>query len=151
AVHFGNGIAADHADLVGFGLEAGNDAGEVARLVNEVVEGGEVGFHRRQGRAHEEGNLGIVGGDGASPLFDTKGLTDHQRNALFGIFAHDALIVGIGDVLGIDVVDFATLFGSDERVVQAAGPLLLDRNGPDGGDLGDVLRPGGAGEAQSGS
>jgi hypothetical protein len=43
AVHFGDGEAADHADLVRLGHAAGDHAGEVGRLLDVVVEDAEVG------------------------------------------------------------------------------------------------------------
>ena len=148
-VDLGNGVAADHADDVRLGGAAGDHAGQVARLVDEVVEDGEVRLGRAEGRSHQEGDVGIVGGDAAGGALDAEGLADDQVVALLGIFAHDALIVGVGDILGIDIVDVAALLGGVERLVDAADPLLLDRDGVDGGDL-DRLRLLGGGRDRRG-
>jgi hypothetical protein len=109
--------------------------GQERRLLDPVVEHREVLAGRAEGRAHQEGGTGKVAGDLARRAFDAEDFTDDQIVALLGIFAHHALIVGVGDVLGIDVLDLAAILGGVQRLVDPADPLLLDRHGVDGRDL----------------
>ena len=95
---------------------------------------------RLEARAHQEGDVRIVLGDGARGVLDAEDLADDQLVAGLAIFAHDALIVGVGDVFGEDIFDVAAVLGGVGGLVDAAHPLLLDRHRVDGRDLQLLLR-----------
>jgi hypothetical protein len=135
AVHLRNREAADHADLVRLGHAARDHAGEVGGLLDVVVEDGEVGRDRLARRAEQEHRLREVLGDLARRRLDGERLADDELVATGRVLAHDALVVGVGDVLGRLVVDLAARLGGLQRLVDAAHPLLLERHRVDGGDL----------------
>ena len=141
-VDFGDREAADHSDVTGLGHRAGDDAGQVGRILDIVVEHGEVRICRivEEGRAQQERGVRIVEHDLAGFLFHPEDLTDDQLYALFGIFAHHARIVGIGGVLGEGVGDLARRLGRFGGDMDAADPLLFDRHGIDAGDTDGLLR-----------
>ena len=135
AVDFGDGEATHHADLVALGHATGHHARQVGRLLDVVVKHAEVGRGGLAARAHQKGGLGEVFGHLACGGFHGKGLAHDELAAAGGVFAHHALVVGIAHVLAGLVFDLATRLRGLERLVQAAGPLLLEGHGVDTGDL----------------
>ncbi|MNI59698.1 hypothetical protein D3C73_1148740 [compost metagenome] len=136
AVHFRDGVAANQADLAALAHAAGDHAGQVGGFLDVVVEHREVGLLRLARRPHQEGGLRVVLGHLAGGGFHREGLAHHQLVALLGVLAHDALVVGVGDVFRERVVDLATVARSRQRLVDARHPLLFDRHRIDGGNLG---------------
>jgi hypothetical protein len=84
---------------------------------------------------HQERDVRIVLGHRAGRVFHAEHFAEDQLVACLTIFAHHALIVGVGGVFGKDIFDVATFLGSIRRLVDAAHPLLLHRHRIDGGDL----------------
>ena len=72
----GHREAAHDADHAALGQAAREHAGEVRRLVDPVVEDAEVGVGGTATGAEDEGDLGIVGGDGAHGLLVAEGVTE---------------------------------------------------------------------------
>jgi hypothetical protein len=66
--------------------------------------------------------------------------------ALLRILAHHPLVVGVGDVFRELVFDLAPGDRRVQGLVDAADPLLFDRNRIDGGHLQPVLAGGDAGQ-----
>jgi hypothetical protein len=146
-VDLGDREAADHADILRLGQRAGDDAGQVGGILDIVVEHREIGMGvvGLETRPHQEGGVGVVGGDGARGVLDPKHLADDELVAGLAIFAHHALVVAVGDVFGKHIVDVAAVLGGVGGLVDAAHPLLLDGHGVDRGDLDRLLgeQPGG--------
>jgi hypothetical protein len=86
-VDLADGIAAHHTDPGRLGHRAGDDAHQVAGLVNKVVEDREVAAVLVERVAHQEGHLRVVVGHFARLAADAEGLADDKRHAAFGIFA----------------------------------------------------------------
>ena len=119
-------------DLVGF---AGDHAGEVRGLVDEIVEHSEIRLRRPEGRAHEISDFREVGRDAASRALDSKGLADDEVAAFGRELAHHPLIIGVRGVLRPFIGDLAAIFGGVQRFMNAGHPLLLNRHGVDRRDL----------------
>ncbi|MPN11715.1 hypothetical protein SDC9_159023 [bioreactor metagenome] len=135
AVHLGDGEAAHQADLVRLGHAARDHAGEVAGLLDVVVEHGKVVACGLARRARDEGDLREILGHLARSGLHAEHLAEDELRAAVGVFAHHAFVVGIGDVFGGLVFDLAARLGGLQRQVDAADPLLLEGHGVDAGDL----------------
>ena len=81
---------------------------------------------RLEARAHQESDVRIILGNRPGGVLDTENLTQNQLVAGLGVFAHDALVVGIGDVFRRDIFDIATILGSGRGLMDARYPLLLE-------------------------
>ena len=131
AVHFGNREATDHTDAAGLGHRPSDDAGQIRGVLNVVVEHRKVrvrGLVGHEGRPQKEGHARIFGAHFAGFLLGAKDFADDELHALFAILAHHAGIVGVGHVFGVDVVNGACRLGGFGGLMDAADPLLLDRN-----------------------
>jgi hypothetical protein len=120
-----------------FGHRAGDDAGQIGRVLDVVVEHREV---RRvvlgqEARAHQIGGFGIVARHLARGILDGEDFADDQVVAGFGIFAHDALIIIVRGVFGEHILDIAARDGGVGGLVDAADPLLFHRHGVDRRDF----------------
>ena len=104
-----------------------------------VVEDGEVLAVGLERIAHKKGNLGIIVRHLARLAADPEGLADDQIDALFGVFAQHPHVIGVGDLLGEDVLDLAGLLRCHQSKVKAGVPFLLNRLSVDAGYL-DLLR-----------
>ena len=89
-------------------MRARDDAGQVGRVLDVVVEDRKVRVRRRirhEARAHQEGHVRIFGADLARLLLDAEDLAHDQLDARLAVLAHHARIVGVRHVLGVGVVD----------------------------------------------
>src|SRR5690606_21158992 len=105
------------ADLVRFGLLASCHADQIARFMGIVVKDREIVAFGAEARTHQKRGFGIIGGNLAGRAFDTENLAQKKGRAIFGIFTHYALIVGIGDVFGKFIGDVAAFLGRIQRLV----------------------------------
>ncbi len=137
AVDLGDWIAADHSNIFLLSHGAGNHAAQIRRILDVIVENGEVrhGAVGFEARADEKGAVGIVASNGAGGVFNGEGFSDNELVSGFAIFTHHAFIIGVGNLFRKDILDVAPLLGSVGGFMNSAYPLLLDRHSVDGGDL----------------
>jgi hypothetical protein len=99
------------------------------------AEGGEIISGRTAARAHQEGRLGIVGGNLSRLFFDGIRFADDELVSLIGIFPHGAGIVGSRNSLREDIIDDAILGGGQQSLMESRIPGILDRRCMNAGDF----------------
>ena len=133
-VDLGDRHGGDDADGVRLGHLAGDQPGQVGRLVDPVVEDGEVGLGRTDARAEDVGDVGVVRRHPPGDALGAEGVAHDQLVAALGVLAHDAGEVGRLDALRPGVLDAELLLGLDQGDVDLVDPGLFDRRLEDGGD-----------------
>ncbi len=103
--------------------------------MNPIVKDREIRGNGAKGRSHQECRVWIILGNFACRAFKSENFADDQLHALFGKLAHDALVVRIRNIFRERVFDIAAFRRSIQRLVDAADPLLLDRQGVNRGNL----------------